>query len=168
MLILVILLLASFGYYLWFLLSVRRGLKRQEGSQRADGSGFVTVVVAARNEERTIKRCLQSLLDQTYPEESYEIIVVDDHSTDRTARVVAETAATLRRGRLIHVSLGDVSASGGKPRAIAEGIRHARGDVILCTDADCVTPRGWIRSMAGQFGPGVAFVAGPVLESPSE
>ena len=166
MVILAILLLASLGYYLWFLLSVWRGLKRQGSPHRVDGSGSVSVVVAARNEEGTITRCLQSLLGQTYPADAYEIIVVDDHSTDRTAAIVTEMAAAAPPMPIILLSLGERSASSGKPSAIAQGVRQARGEVILCTDADCVLPRGWIRSMAGQFGPGVAFVAGPVLEAP--
>jgi cellulose synthase/poly-beta-1,6-N-acetylglucosamine synthase-like glycosyltransferase len=167
MLILLILLLASFGYYLWFLLTVWRGLKRREPPRAGSAGVFVSVVVAARNEEENIRRCLESLLDQDFPKDAYEVIVVDDHSTDRTPEIANEIAGSEPRGRLAVMSLGDGAGSSGKPSAIGLGVRQARGDLILCTDADCIVPRGWMSSMARQFAPGVAFVAGPVLEAPS-
>jgi len=167
MFILIILLLASLASYLSFLLTVWRGLGHLEAAPAAGGGGFVSVVLAARNEEENICRCLESLVDQNYPEDAYEVIVVDDHSTDRTAGLAREFAGRQPRARVFLVSLGDGADSSGKPSAIGHGVRQARGDLILCTDADCVVPRGWIDSMAKQFDPGIAFVAGPVLETPS-
>src|ERR1700682_4971499 len=49
---------------------------------------FVTVIIPARNEEKNIGKCLQSLLQQTYPKEAMEVIVVNDHSTDNTESIV--------------------------------------------------------------------------------
>jgi biofilm PGA synthesis N-glycosyltransferase PgaC len=167
MLILLTLLLASLAYYLSFLFTVWRGLKHRESSQPTGHSGFVSVIVPARNEEENIRACLEGLLDQDYPEAAYEVVVIDDHSTDRTPQLAREIAEGLRSERLSVVSLGDANISGGKPGAISHGVRRARGDLILCTDADCIPPRGWISSMVRQFSPGIAFVAGPVLEEPS-
>ncbi|MEK6757392.1 MAG: glycosyltransferase [Bacteroidota bacterium] len=165
-LVLVILLLASFTFYLWFLWTVWRGLGHL--SKPADAPPrYVSVVVAARNENSTIKRCLESLLDQDYSSDAYEIIIVDDHSTDGTLNIATDTAAAQTKTKISAISLREEHKLGGKPNAIARGIQHARGDIIFCTDADCIVPRQWIRSMSGCFEPSVAFVAGPALEIPS-
>ncbi|MEX1054626.1 MAG: glycosyltransferase, partial [Rhodothermales bacterium] len=60
---------------------------------------FVSVLVAARNEEQTLGDCLEALLGQSYPRDLYEILVADDHSTDRTADVAARYGV-----RCLHVS----------------------------------------------------------------
>src|SRR5205809_7206964 len=53
---------------------------------------FITVIIAARNEEKDIKQCIDSILVQSYPKDLFEILVVDDHSTDNTPRVVKSFA----------------------------------------------------------------------------
>jgi cellulose synthase/poly-beta-1,6-N-acetylglucosamine synthase-like glycosyltransferase len=156
---------ASFAFYLWFLWTVWRGLGHLSKPAVASPL-FVSVIIAARNEDSTIERCLESLLDQDYPLDAYEIIVVDDHSTDTTFDIVTSMTNARPTGKISAISLRGGAAS-GKPQAISRGIQNARGEIILCTDADCVAPRQWIRSMMACFEPSVAFVAGPVLELPS-
>jgi cellulose synthase/poly-beta-1,6-N-acetylglucosamine synthase-like glycosyltransferase len=164
MLILIILLLASLAYYLSFLFTVRRGLRHLRPSHAGGQNSFVSVIVPARNESKEIVRCLESLCQQDYPAASLEIIVVDDHSTDQTLQIARDFATRLTDKQVSVLSLAE---SAGKPNAIAQGVRNAKGELILCTDADCVVGRGWIGSMARQFDDGIGFVAGPVLESPS-
>jgi chlorobactene glucosyltransferase len=102
---------------------------------------FVTIVVPARNEERNIALCLESLLALDYPR--FEILVVDDHSTDRTAGIVREVSgrsASPPDMRLL--SLADEPAgegtvwANGKSRALWHGAGLARGQWILFVDAD--------------------------------
>jgi len=95
-----------------------------------------SVVVPVRNGERVIGRCLRSLTTQDFGN-AYEIIVVDDGSTDATARMVGQ----FPKVRLIRQSpLGPAAARN-------RGIEAARGDVVLFTDADCVPESGWVREM---------------------
>jgi chlorobactene glucosyltransferase len=94
---------------------------------------LVSVVVPARNEQRNLPRLLSSLLSQRYPR--YELIVVDDQSTDDTPRILAEWAS---RDRRLKVVRGKDLPQGwlGKPYAMYQGAQHAQGEWLLFTDAD--------------------------------
>jgi chlorobactene glucosyltransferase len=93
----------------------------------------LSVVVPARDEERTIERCVRSLLAQTLAD--VELIVVDDRSTDRTGAILADLAREDARLRVVR---GEPLPDGwvGKPWALAQGARAARGAWLLFTDAD--------------------------------
>ena len=164
--LLAFLLVTSLMYYVLFLHRVRRGLGALNERGLHSAPEFVSIVVAARNEEANILTCLQSLLNQQYPSDKYEIIVVDDGSTDRTVEELSRFAREERALPVIVVSLKDGANVYGKPYAIARGLEKARGEIILCTDADCIVPQKWMASMVRRFEPDVAFVAGPVIERP--
>lgn len=91
------------------------------------------MIVPARNEERQIEQCIRSLLSQRYPR--FEVVVVDDRSTDRTPEILDALAAQDSRLRAIR---GEALPDGwvGKPWALAQGARAARGAWLLFTDAD--------------------------------
>ena len=158
-----ILLLVLTVYYLRFLWIVWRGLKHTVMPGEHDAP-TVSVIVAARNEERNINSCLDALTKQDYDAALYEIIVVDDHSDDGTLASAMQYSNADGRPRVKVISIEGHDGKQGKPAAIARGIEAAEGEIILCTDADCITPERWIRSMTGCFEPTVVFVAGPVTE----
>lgn len=89
---------------------------------------LVSVIVAVYNQEKFIGRCLRSLLRQTLPHESYEIIVVEDGSTDRTPYAL----------ELFHDAIHTISNESnlGLPASLNKGIKVARGDYIVRVDAD--------------------------------
>jgi chlorobactene glucosyltransferase len=98
---------------------------------------LISIIVPARNEERNILRCVDSLLAQDY--DNYEVIVVDDGSTDRTGAILAELQRThAQRSRLSVLHLDEELPQGwaGKPHALHCGIEQARGEWLLFTDAD--------------------------------
>jgi chlorobactene glucosyltransferase len=96
---------------------------------------WISIVVPARNEERSIERCARSLLAQTVP--NFELIVVDDQSTDRTREILDGIA--LEDNRLRVVAGGPLPAGWiGKPWALHQGVAQARGAWLLFTDADSV------------------------------
>ncbi len=160
---LTILLALAFSYYLSFLWIVWRGLKStvQPGPK---GVPTVSIIVAARNEEHSIGPCLESLTRQDYDGARYEIVIVDDHSNDHTRALATEYSDKITRPRIKVVALDNGTGELGKPAAIARGVEASNGEIILCTDADCIVPTSWIRSMTGCFEQSVAFVAGPVKE----
>jgi cellulose synthase/poly-beta-1,6-N-acetylglucosamine synthase-like glycosyltransferase len=119
---------------------------------------FVSVVVAARNEEENLAGCLRSLLSQVYPKELYEVILIDDNSTDNTLSIARSFAE--RYGRLKVLSAAEYNSLTGKQNALDTGIRASAGEIILTTDADCQVPPGWIEDIVGEFGPEVGLVAG--------
>jgi len=105
---------------------------------------LVSVLIPARNEEENIKKCLESLQRQDYP--NFEVLVLDDNSTDSTAEVVAEIAARDSRIQLIKgASLPEEWA--GKPFACYQLAQRAQGSWLLFIDADTVHARHMLRSV---------------------
>ncbi len=151
-------------YYAYFITYVRKGLLKLQVASSKKIRSIATVIVAARNEEKSIAQCLQSLIQQTYPTNRYEIIVVDDGSIDKTASIVRSFSERYPNIHLLSLPVGLERESGRKPLAIAEGINQAEGEIILTTDADCITPPRWIEIMTNHFENNVVFVAGPVVE----
>jgi cellulose synthase/poly-beta-1,6-N-acetylglucosamine synthase-like glycosyltransferase len=95
----------------------------------------VSVIVPARNEARNIRRCVASLLGQAYPD--FEVIVVDDGSTDATPQILSELRHGAGGDRLRIIPAGELPAGwAGKPHAMAVGAAAATGAWLLFTDAD--------------------------------
>lgn len=113
----------------------------------------VSVVVPAYNEERYLGRCLAALAHQTYPASLFEVIVVNNGSTDGTAEIARQYGAQVV-----------FEPRKGVARARQAGFEVARGDVIASTDADAVVPPFWVASIAAHFQGDLALgaVYGPV------
>ena len=98
-------------------------------------SPFISVCVPARNEERDIHACLTSLLNQNYPH--FEVIAVNDHSTDATGDIIQSLASEYSN---LHVIEGESLPDDwlGKPFALYQAAKKAKGDYLIFTDADPV------------------------------
>jgi len=120
----------------------------------------VSVVIAARNEEKNISNILSDLINQTYPSEIFEVIVVDDHSTDRTAEIVSQIAADYSNIKIIKAQKDNTGRLVAKKNAIYQGIKNSSGEIILSTDADCRIQAGWIETMVSYFMEDVGMVVG--------
>jgi chlorobactene glucosyltransferase len=107
---------------------------------------LVSVVVPARDEERIIQVCVESLLAQDYPQ--YEVIVVDDGSRDATPRLLAQIQRQHPLGKRLRVVRLDELPPGwaGKPHALHAGASQARGEWLLFTDADTVHAPSALRA----------------------
>ena len=120
---------------------------------------FVSVVVAARDEEAYIQACVESLACQTYPADRFEILVVDDGSRDRTSEIASRLAD--RHPQVRALSVGNAFPElAAKKRPLSVGIGQARGELILTTDADCRVPPTWLAGMVACFQPDVGVVIG--------
>lgn len=112
----------------------------------------ISIVIPARNEEHNIAACVRSALQQNYPAHLLEVIVVDDHSTDRTADIV--NAIDDRRVKCIrlaeHVKQSD-DIIAFKKLALSVGIEQSHGELIVTTDADCYAGTDWIRTIAAIY-----------------
>jgi cellulose synthase/poly-beta-1,6-N-acetylglucosamine synthase-like glycosyltransferase len=125
-----------------------------------------TVIIPARNEAANIKACVDSILNQDYPVDAFEIIVIDDFSEDDTAFIVHALSQQHPQVRLLkladHCKEGETLAY--KKKAIEIAVAEAKGDWILTTDADCIVPPRWLllyNAYIHQHQP--CFVAAPVM-----
>lgn len=105
---------------------------------------FLSIVVACRNEEKNLPDFLNDIAKQNYPSELFELIIVDDNSTDRTIEIAR---AFYRPGNMVILK----NNSTGKKSAIRTGVEAARSDLIITTDADCRMGDKWIRTIASFY-----------------
>jgi biofilm PGA synthesis N-glycosyltransferase PgaC len=126
-------------------------------------TGF-SVLIPARNEERNIIGCLESVCNQHYPPELFQIIAIDDCSTDKTWDLLQHFdpgEKLVNSTRLADVEDGEFSAY--KKRAIETGIAMSHNNVIVTTDADCKHPLAWLKTIASFYEEKrSAFIAAPV------
>jgi biofilm PGA synthesis N-glycosyltransferase PgaC len=140
--------------------SVHVGLALGLGRKRLAGGNerpFVSVIIAARNEESTIRPLLLQLRQQTYSQ--YEVIVVNDRSTDRTREVVEEMQLAWPGIRCID-SAQNLDAMPAKKNALRTGIEESRGEILCFTDADCLPSAKWIETLISTFDARTGMVAG--------
>jgi len=126
----------------------------------AGSSIKVTVIVAARNEEKIISRCINSLKNLNYKKDILEIILVNDKSTDSTKDIMLSETAEYPEFLVIDSDNVETKNLKGKANAIDSAIRIASGDIILMTDADCVVPPDWAYETAQYYNGNVEMVCG--------
>jgi cellulose synthase/poly-beta-1,6-N-acetylglucosamine synthase-like glycosyltransferase len=105
---------------------------------------FVSVVIACRNEEADLPHLLTDISKQEYPHNKFEVIIVDDNSTDST-NVIASGFREISNMQVIR-NMGN-----GKKQALRTGIGIAKGDLIITTDADCKMGPNWIRTITAFY-----------------
>ena len=155
LMMLLFLLVISYAVFLiWLTSTLKSKNSRQALNSRRP---FISVIVAARNEDKNIRECLSHLLNQNYPAEKYEVIVIDDRSEDTTVEIIK----SVNNRRLKFIQITDViSTIAPKKRAIDSGIRSASGEIIVTTDADCFPGQDWLTTLVGYFDEAVGLVAG--------
>jgi len=102
--------------------------------------GFYSTVLPVYNGAETLPECLQALLAQTLPVDQYQVIVVDDGSTDDTAEVARSFGVQV-------ISQPNAGPAAARNR----GAQAAQGDILLFTDADCIPAPDWVERMAAAF-----------------
>jgi cellulose synthase/poly-beta-1,6-N-acetylglucosamine synthase-like glycosyltransferase len=138
------------GLYLLVLLFLIIGWARLKRPQLKT-TGFttkVTILIAARNEEEKMALTINDLLAQDYPKHLTEIIIVDDHSTDRTAEIIRSYAP--QGVKLLQLN-EDRALNSYKKKAIAKAISLSEGDFMVATDADCRMGPKWLSSIVGYY-----------------
>lgn len=151
-LIITIFLLVPYGLLIlyfrksWIEIPVYTGEKKV-----ADELPFISIIIAARNEEKNIGECIQSIVNQTYPGNKFEIIITDDHSTDNTVSIIR--AFQNENIRLINLAdfTGNKSLNSYKKKSIETALKFAKGTLVVTTDADCVAPKKWIETLVNFY-----------------
>jgi cellulose synthase/poly-beta-1,6-N-acetylglucosamine synthase-like glycosyltransferase len=122
-------------------------------------SVFVSVLIAARNEEQTLPLVINDLIAQDYPAQLWEAIIVNDYSTDGTAAL----ASAIRASNIKMILPAVPPTESSKKRAIETAVNEAGGELILITDADCRVGHKWISTAAAFYKEKeAAFIAAPV------
>jgi biofilm PGA synthesis N-glycosyltransferase PgaC len=131
--------------YLFILLMIYRSLLKIRPFVTTDSpSSFVSVIVACHNEHENLPVLLNNISEQDYPVNLFEVIIVDDNSTDGTLEIAL--------GYKLQMNLIGLSNKGtGKKQAVRTGIEASSGVLIITTDADCRMDRRWIRSITGFY-----------------
>ncbi|MBC8054361.1 MAG: glycosyltransferase [Sphingobacteriaceae bacterium] len=109
---------------------------------------LVSILIAARNEEDKIADTINDIISQDYPNELVELIVIDDHSTDRTADIISGYS---HRGVILLKLNESEPLNSYKKKAIAEGIRLAKGELLVTTDADCRMGNAWLKTIVAHY-----------------
>jgi cellulose synthase/poly-beta-1,6-N-acetylglucosamine synthase-like glycosyltransferase len=144
-----IFLILSTVAYLGFVLFIISGLFQHDEHpiNTTEDTPFVSIVIAARNEEQNLPDLIQDLVNQEYPIDKLEIIIVDDRSTDLTPIILKEASDNYAFINPIRVDEKSTEMT-PKKHALTLGINTAKGDVIVSTDADCRVGKLWVASMA--------------------
>lgn len=142
--------------YAILLLSLLIGLFRvlncQEFSKNADG---ISVIVAFRNEAENLPELIKSFNSQTLPVNQWEVIFIDDNSSDASISVINSISKNF------NFKLIQLSGVEGKKRAIIEGVKNARYNLIAITDADCSPSDFWLASLVEYVD--VALIQRPII-----
>jgi 1,2-diacylglycerol 3-beta-glucosyltransferase len=138
------------------------GLKRNRDQLQNSINLSVSVIIAARNEEANLHECLESVANQTYPISLYEIIVVNDGSTDGTEAICNDFIK--RYPNIKSIQVKDDIIIRGKANALAQGIEAGTGEIILITDADCTVPKTWVEQTANRYDSEVGLIGGFTLQ----
>lgn len=121
---------------------------------------FISICIAARNEEGTLPRCLQALEQLTYDPNKMEILIGNDSSSDHTLAVAQEWAQRFEHARVFHIGPEFKSQTQGKARVLSYLIQQARGDYYLITDADCQVSADWAHTLVAYHLEGFDCVTG--------
>jgi cellulose synthase/poly-beta-1,6-N-acetylglucosamine synthase-like glycosyltransferase len=135
------------------------GLKKKFIRLSDDKLPSSSIIVAAKNEEENILRCLESLAALEYPQNKLEIIIVNDHSSDRTQEIIDGFISGKNIFKCI-VPEKEIGHLKGKANAIANGILYSKNEIIMTTDADCAVSKTWAKTIASYYQKDVAIVNG--------
>ena len=119
----------------------------------------VSILLAARNEESNIERCLQSLFNLDFPENNFEICIGDDDSSDNTATIIQDFIKDKPHFHYYKIS-ETVAGLKGKANVLAQLSHKADGKYFFYCDADIAVPSTWITSMLRHFKPNTGIVVG--------
>ncbi len=156
--ILFLALLIPAALYAGVIIFLKRGLLNLTPAGKSANNKY-TVVIAARNEENNISHCLSSVINQDIGENRYEIIVVDDRSTDSTAETVKQFVNSHGNIQLVKI---EQTAPGISPKkhAVQQGVQRAKNEFVVFTDADCVVPDTWLSTIDKYFAKDTGVVQG--------
>jgi len=156
--ILIILAFSCFVIYLRYLQIFKSGILKRDLKLNSNKK-TVSVIVAARNEENNLHHLLTALVNQSYPHHLFEIIIADDGSEDKTAEIVQSFMEKWDNIKFLSVQ-GREGVISPKKNALSQAIKISKNEIIMLTDADCITSKYWIESMTASYDVDTSMVVG--------
>lgn len=123
----------------------------------SQSSNFLSIVIAAKNEERNLPDLFSSLKTLDYEHNKFEVIFIDDNSSDNTYNIAVELGKGIHDFKIIKCTEKPFA---GKKGALAVGIQSAKFPFILTTDADCTPENGWLKTYSNYFDKDFDFLFG--------
>ncbi len=143
-------------YYAWFFSRIAFYKSKQKTKSQQHP---VSVIICARNEDEHLARNLPGVLVQSYPS-TYEVVAVNDNSQDDSKYILQELKKTFKTLNVLELTQEAVHIP-GKKYALSMGIREAKHEVLLLTDADCVpASENWIEKMQNGYDENIEIVLG--------
>ena len=146
------------GYFIQSVLFII-GMNKNFPKIREEELPTAAVIVAVRNEEANIVRCLNALDKLVYPEEKLEIIISDGHSTDATVQIVDDFIRSKKKFKGISANPEKENLK-GKANAINSAIKSTEAEIILTTDADCEVDPLWVKTICSYYTEDTGIVNG--------
>lgn len=141
-----VLFILVFSIYFLVLILLIMGWNKPAAKQAKESPAlFLSIIIPFRNEEKNLPVLIETLRKLDYPTEKFEVILMDDHSTDNSLSVIAQFITNHSNFKVISSHLN------GKKNAIAFGVEVSKGEIIVTTDADCELPAEWLRLINDQF-----------------
>lgn len=158
----IVFVLVTIGLLLFYLYSWRRMVNHLPSRNQFSQLPFVSVIICAKNEQDNLSQFLDVVLSQKYPD--FEVLVIDDNSTDDSLTVLKELQK--KYSQLKVVAFQEEKSSFGKKQVLECGIKHAKSDYLIMTDADCKPLSAfWLVAMVNGFADGSELVLGVSLYS---
>jgi len=128
-------------------------------NKKTDLKVKISVIIACRNEEKNVSDLITFLQNQSYLTDYFEVILIDDHSTDNTKAKIQSSINFLKNFKFFQLPQNKT----GKKAAIHYGIENSTGEIIVTTDADCIFHKEWLKTIANFYAETNAdFISAPV------
>lgn len=141
----ILLLFTSYAAVVLLLWNGWKKAKAQHHDLNKGAKMFLSVLVPVRNEAATVECLLSDLINQNYPKDKFEIIVVNDHSEDKTIQEVEKKIDSSANLKIV------ANEGQGKKLAITTGVSLSKGEIIVTTDADCRVDMNWLETINNSF-----------------
>lgn len=139
----VVLIIAGYLYYI--------ANEKQEVPPLPEEVPFVSIMVPAHNESKVITQTVEALLALDYPQDRYEIIVINDNSSDNSSELLAKLQAKYNERNLIVINTDNITGGKGKSNALNIGFKQSRGEYIAIYDADNTPEKTALRYLVGEI-----------------
>lgn len=145
-----------------FILALAMGIKLNKKVKNPVQNSF-SILIACRNEEKNLPALFDSLDKIDYPEDLFELIIVDDASSDRSYEMLSDYCSTKANYSNYRLAIKDMEYL-GKKAALKLAAEKAKHEILVFTDADCIVPENWLKSFNNHVSKDVDMVSGSVLE----